>query len=70
MELPQKNEIIDLREIMEEYKEPFKVYEKSIKELNESLTEEKREKKQATTELEELRREHTKIKTNYEGLNQ
>ena len=68
-DLPQKNAIIDLREIMEEYKSPFKDhYEEQIQNLKKDLNSVRQEKQLSESREEEMRIQSTKLENELREL--
>lgn len=54
--------IVDLSSVMDEYKEPFKAYEKHINDLKTDIHSLKQESQQANNEKEDYERQYKKIK--------
>lgn len=60
--LPKTNEgIVDLSSVMEDYKEPFKAYEKIIKDLQQEIKNEKAEHQKANNKLDEFMNKYNKL---------
>ena len=56
--LPKKNDIIDLSDVMDEYKEPFKEYEAQIEALKKEVTSLRSSEQKAVNLLDETQDKH------------